>query len=121
MHPTDVVILRELVDGLARNHQLMRTFVVDAEERERLDEMAKLALHRATYTIDLYQEDPMPERAAVGAMYAACDVSLRLLHAYEQLVPCAGRETALRNLRELISEMFEAVIAPLGEPSLSLE
>lgn len=125
MHPTDVLILRELVDGLARNHQLLRAFITEPGERERIDTLAKLAVHRAAHTIDLYEEDPLPERAAVGAMYAACDVALRLLHAYEQIQSCAEndplRAWTIRDLRALISELFEWVIAPVGEPVLSVE
>lgn len=125
MHPTDVLILRELVAGLDRNHQFLRTFVTDPMERARLDGLAKLAVHRASGTIDLYEEDPMPERAAIGAMYAACDVALKVLQVFEQIPPEDANQPrlgwAIRDVRELISELFEWVIAPVGEPILSVE
>ncbi len=125
MHPTDVLILRELVAGLERNHQFLRAFVTDPVGRARLDALATLAVHRASSTIDLYEEDPMPERAAIGAMYAACDVALQLLHAFEQIPPEEANQPrlgwAIRDVRELISDLFEWVIAPVGEPILSVE
>lgn len=125
MHVTAYLIMRELVETLERNHQFLRTYVIDAAERARFDALAKLTLHRASGTIDIYEEDPMPERPAIGAMYGACDAALRLLHAFEQVPACAANQQRLawaeRDLRRLISELFEWVIAPVGEPILSVE
>jgi hypothetical protein len=125
MHPTDVLILRELVEGLERNHQILRTYVTDPVERARFDALAKLTIHRATGTIDIYEEEPFRERPAIGAMYGACDAALRLLHAFEQVPPCETNQQrltwAIRDLRSLVSELFEWVIAPVGEPILSVE
>lgn len=125
MHPTDVLILRELVEGLARNHLMLRPYVEDPLGRARFDALAKLTIHRATGTIDIYEEEPFRERPAIGAMYGACDAALRLLHAFEQVPACEANQQrlawAIRDLRELISELFEWVIAPVGEPILSVE
>jgi len=125
MSPTGLMIMRELVAGLERNYKFLRAYVRHGSERERLDSLAKLAIHRATCTIDLYEEEPLPERAAIGAMYGACDVALKLLHALEQVPSCEANQQrlawTLRDIRQLISELFEWVIAPVGEPILSVE
>ena len=125
MHITGYMIMRELVETLDRNHQILRTYVTDPTKRARFDALAKLTIHRASGTIDIYEEEPMPERPAIGAMYAACDAALRLLHAFEQVPSCETNQQRLawatRDLRSLISELFEWVIAPVGEPILSVE
>ena len=125
MHATGIMIMREHVEGLERNHQLLRAYVADPAERARFDALAKLTIHRATSTIDIYDEEPFRERPAIGAMYGACDAALRLLHAFEQVPACETNQQrlawAMRDLRALISELFEYVIAPIGEPILSVE
>jgi hypothetical protein len=122
MHATGIMIMRELVEGLERNHQLLRAYVTD---RAPFDALAKLTIHRATSTIDIYEEEPFRERPAIGAMYGACDAALRLLHAFEQIPACETNQQRLawatRDLRSLISELFEYVIVPIGEPILSVE
>jgi len=125
MHITAYMIMRELIEDLERNHQILRTYVIDPVQRERFDTLAKLTIHRAGGTVDLYEEEPFRERAAIGAMYAACDAGLRLLHAFEQVPPCEANQRrlgwAIRDLRSLISELFEWVIATHGEPVLEAE
>ncbi len=125
MHVTALINLRELVEVLERNHHHLRAYVTDPAERARFDGLAKLTIHRATSTIDIYEEEPVRERPAIGAMYGACDAALRLLHAIEQVpVRGAGRQRlawATRDLRSLISGLFEWVIVPNGEPILSVE
>ena len=125
MHSIAYLTMRDLVDTLDRDHQFLRTYVTDAAERTRLDALAKLTRHRAIGTIDIYEEEPLRERSAIGAMYGACDAALRLLHAFEQIPACETIQDRLaraqHDLRTLISELFEWVIAPVGEPILSVE
>lgn len=125
MHVTDSTLMRELIETLERNHQVLRTYVADPIERASFDQLAKLTIHRANGTVDLYEEQPFRERPAIGAMYAACDAGLRLLHLIDQVPVCDVNRRrigwATRDLRALISELFEWVIAPSGEPVLEVE
>ena len=125
MHVTDSLLMRELIERLERNHQVLRTYLTEPIERASFDQLAKLTIHRANGTVDLYEEEPFRERPAIGAMYAACDAGLRLLHVIDQIAVCdANRRRigwATRDLRALISELFEWVIAPSGEPMLEIE
>ncbi len=125
MHVTDSLLMRELIETLERNHQVLRTYLTDPIERASFDQLAKLTIHRANGTVDLYEEAPFRERAAIGAMYAACDAALRLLHVIDQIAVCDANHRrigwATRDLRALISELFEWVVAPSGEPVLEIE
>ncbi len=126
MHITTFMIMRELVSMLERNHKLMRAAWSDAAERERFDRLARLTIHRSLATIELYEEDDLRERMAIGAMYAACDVGLRLL---ELMVQMPGDEPelrrvqqlAIRDLRRLVTELFDWIVVPHGEPVLEIE
>ncbi len=119
------MLMRELIETLGRNHQMLRSQLTDPIERASFDQLAKLTIHRANGTVDLYEEEPVRERAAIGAMYAACDAGLRLLHVIDQIgINDTNRRRlswATRDLRALISELFEWVIAPAGEPVLEIE
>lgn len=125
MHATAITIMRELVETLERNHQILRTYVTHQAERTRFDALARLTMHRATSTLDIYEDETFRERPAIGAMYGACDAALRLLHAFEQVPTCETNQQrlawAMRDLRALISGLFEYVIVPNGEPILSVE
>lgn len=124
MHVTTFMILRELISVLERNHDQLRRWWSDDDERQRFDRLARLTIHRACAAVDLYEEDPLPERMAIGAMYAACDAGLRLLEVMAQ-VPAEGpdrktRHRAIRDLRRLITELFDWVVVPNGEPVLEI-
>lgn len=125
MHVTAFMIMRELIEKLEHNRQHLRASITDKAERDQFDHLAKLTIHRATGAVDIYEEEPFRERPAIGAMYAACDVALRLLHAFEQVPAREGEQQrlnwAMRDLRMLISELFEWVVVPGGEPMLEIE
>lgn len=126
MHITTFMIMRELVSMLERNHKLLRPAWTDAAERQRFDRFARLTIHRALAAIELYEEDELRERMAIGAMYAACDVGLRLLELMAQ-VPTEEPELkrvqqlAIRDLRRLVTELFDWIVVPYGEPVLEIE
>src|SRR4051812_14492020 len=121
---TTFMILRELAGALERNHRLLRTTIEEPAEVARFDRLAQLTLHRARAAIDVFEEEPEQERPAIGAMYAACDAGLRLLEAMAQ-VPAEGahkkiKHSAIRDLRRLVTELFDWVIVPNGEPVLEI-
>jgi hypothetical protein len=130
MHITTFMILRDLVSMLERNHALLRIAWTDASARERFDRLARLTIHRSRAAIELYEEEDLRERIAIGAMYAACDVGLRLLELMAQ-VPAPAladdpemkrvQQLAIRDLRRLVTELFDWVVVPNGEPMLEIE
>lgn len=126
MHITTFMIMRELVSMLERNHKLLRTAWTDTAARDRFDRLARLTIHRSLATIELYEEDELRERLAIGAMYAACDAGLRLLELMAQMPDDEPERTrvqqlAIRDLRRLVTELFDWVVAPCGEPVLEIE
>ncbi len=125
MHAIEYVMMRELIETLGRNHQVLRTYVTDPIDRASFDQLAKLTIHRANGTVNLYEEEPFRERPAIGAMYGACDAGLRLLHVIGQIAVCDLNRRriswAVRDLRALISQLFEWLIVPTGEPVIELE
>ena len=124
MHVTTFIILRDLISTLETNHATLREHVPELEARKRFDRLARLAIHRAHAAVDLYEEEPGRERMSIGAMYAACDVGLRLLDvmASVQVGDPLRRMHALaiRDLRRLITELFDWVVVPDGDPVLEI-
>lgn len=76
-------------------------------------------IQHALATIALYEEEPMRERAAIGAMYQACEAGLATLallgglHARGELYRTL--QETIRDLQTLISDLFEWLM-PLAAP-----
>jgi hypothetical protein len=116
MEITAFMLMRELIEMLERHLMILRSEVREGDDRDRFDRLARVTIQRATATVDLYEQEPFQERLAIGAMYAACEVGLELLHVIQQVSASARHQRrhgwAVRDLQSLISQLFEWVIAP---------
>ena len=111
--------MRALVTALERRHRVLRMCCIDECERLELDARVNKTVQRALTTIALYEDEPLRERAAIGAMYEACEAGLATLallgslRAHGELQRTIG--DAIRDLQTLVSDLFEWLM-PLAAP-----
>lgn len=111
------------IDALAGRHRELSSLVRDADQRARFDRLALLTIHRARGTLRAAEMPPVDERQAVGAMYAACEVGLRLLELIDRIAWPARHdlvEITVRDLWQLVDVLFRYVIDSGGDPELEL-
>ena len=113
--------MRPLVTALEQRHRLIRSCCIDECERLELDARVRKTAQRALATIALYEEEPVRERAAIGAMYEACEAGLATLALLASVRPPAEKAPVLRemieDLQSLISDLFEWLMPLAARPS----
>ena len=113
--------MRTLITSLEQRHRVLRRYCVDECERLELDARVRDTVRRALATITLYEEDPVRERAAIGAMYEACESGLTVLAILGSLRPLGDAKRtladAIRDLQTLISALFEWAVPIAATPS----
>lgn len=111
--------MRALVTALEQRHRVIRSCCIDDCERRELDARVRRTAQHALTTIALYEEEPMRERAAIGAMYQSCEAGLSTLallgslHARGELQRTL--QDMIHDLQTLISHLFEWLM-PLAQP-----
>ena len=119
MQAETFLYMHGLLGNVELGHPRLRPLCRDDIERARLDELVKTTAKRARLTIALYEERPLRERAAIGAMYEACEAGLATLALLGSLHAVGDVDVELQNtihyLQQLISMLFEWAI-PLAAP-----
>lgn len=125
MHSTTIMIMRELIDSLDQVHHGLRRRWRDKAQLAEFDRAARLTIHRANATVTIYEEEPLRERDAIVAMYAACAVGLHFRDLVERTPNADGDhvaiERAVAKIERLLLELWSCVVGPCGEPVLEIE